>query len=333
MESPSLLSIVIPCYNESEVLSALYERVTAAAEGVAGWDYELVLVNDGSADDTRAQIEALSRRDGRVVGVFLSRNHGHQLALTAGLDIARGDRVFIIDADLQDPPELLTPMMARMDAGVDVVYGQRQKRDGETAFKKLSAKAFYRFLNVMSDVPIPMDTGDFRLMSRKALDVLQGMPERHRFIRGMVSWIGLRQEAFPYHRDARFAGETKYPLRKMIAFAADAVTSFSIRPLKVASLAGLVSAGLGGAYLLFAVTAFLLGNTTPGWASIVAVVLVCSAMQLLVLGLIGEYLGRLYMEAKGRPLYVIDEVVGRESEGQSPVQQSLDTIEARLRAG
>ena len=212
-----LISVVSPCYNEEESLHHLVERVTHACEAIAGWDYEIILIDDGSSDKTRSLIRAETEKpESHVRGVFLSRNHGHQLALSAGLTVAEGDRIFILDADLQDPPELLTDMMARIDDGAHVVYGQRRKREGETVFKKVTAKAFYRVLNGLSDVPIPVDTGDFRLMSRKALNILNSMPERHRFIRGMVSWIGLKQEPVLYDRDARYAGETKYPLRKMI---------------------------------------------------------------------------------------------------------------------
>ena len=326
-----LLSVVVPCYNETEVIHALHERVSRACGAFEGWDYELLLVDDGSRDDTRAKIFALHHEDPHVVGVFLSRNHGHQLALSAGLDQARGERVFILDADLQDPPELIHDMMARMDDGAEVVYGQREKRDGETAFKLLTAKVFYRLINALSDTEIPMDTGDFRLMSRKALDMLRSMPERQRFIRGMVSWIGLRQDALPYHRDARFAGETKYPLRKMIAFAADAITSFSVRPLKLASLAGVACAAVGLAFTAHAVWARLAGETTPGWASIVAAILICSSLQLLVLGLIGEYLGRMYMEAKGRPMYLIDRVVGgRDAEAVGGAREQIQKLESDL---
>ena len=227
------LSVVVPCYNEEDGIRELHQRVTAACQACVGNAYELVLVNDGSSDASWKLMCELSELDKNVVAVNLSRNHGHQLALSAGLQMCRGERVFIIDADLQDPPELLPKMMERMDDGCDVVFGQRIKSEGETAFKKASAFAFYRLLNRMVDIDIPRDTGDFRLMSRRALDILNSMPEHHRFIRGMVSWIGMRQEALPYERAARFAGETKYPLSKMIRFAIDAITGFSVRPLRL----------------------------------------------------------------------------------------------------
>ena len=311
MESSKTVSIVVPCYNEEAGLEELHRRVVETCKQLSGWDHEFILVDDGSADDTRSIIQALSRLNEKVVGVFLSRNHGHQLALTAGLSVAKGDRVFILDADLQDPPELLHDMMEVMDEGADVVYGQRRKRNGETAFKKVSAWMFYRALNFLSEVEIPRDTGDFRLMSRKALDELNNMNERYRFIRGLVSWIGLRQEPFLYDRDERYAGDTHYPLRKMIRFSIDAVTSFSIRPLKIAIVGGFALAFLSVLCIAYVIAGTLIGKTVPGWSSIIAAILFCSSVQLIMLGIIGEYLGRLYMESKNRPLFIIEDVVGR----------------------
>ena len=234
------LSIVIPCYNEQECLAALHERLAKAAKAAVGGDYELVLVNDGSRDRTWEMMRELAAKDPRLVAVNLSRNHGHQLALTAGLDLCRGDTILIIDADLQDPPELLSDMMLTMAREqADVVYGVRTHRAGETPFKRATAHAFYRMLARATEVDIPLDAGDFRLMSRRALDALLAMPEQARFIRGMVAWIGFRQVPFAYKRDERFAGTTKYPVRKMIRFAIDALTGFSSAPLKLASHAGL----------------------------------------------------------------------------------------------
>lgn len=308
----SALSVVVPCYNEKEGVLELHRRVSTVCYDCVGDAYELVLVNDGSSDATWKIMRELSDVDKHVVAVDLSRNHGHQLALSAGLQLCRAERIFIIDADLQDPPELLPKMMERMDAGCDVVYGQRIKRDGETMFKKASAYAFYRLLNKMVDIDIPPDTGDFRLMSRRALDILNSMPEQHRFIRGMVSWIGMRQEAQPYERAARFAGETKYPLSKMIRFAIDAVTGFSIRPLRIASYLG-VCFGVAAVFLMvYAMVEFFLGRTVQGWTSLAVIVLVLGSVQLFVAGVMGEYLGRLYMEAKARPLYIIKEIVKSE---------------------
>src|ERR671911_1479973 len=234
------LSIVVPCCNEEACISELYRRLTAAASAAVGDDYELVLINDGSSDGTWLAMQRIADSDEHVLAVNLSRNHGHQLALTAGLDLCRGDRILIIDADLQDPPELLPPMLEAMrDQEADVVYGVRRSRAGETPFKRATAHGFYRLLSRATEVDIPLDAGDFRLMSRRALDALLAMPEQARFIRGMVAWIGFKQVPLLYNRDQRFAGDTKYPFRKMVRFAFDAITGFSSTPLKLASLAGL----------------------------------------------------------------------------------------------
>lgn len=306
---PCRLSVVVPCYNEEDGLAELHRRVTEVCRACVGEDYEFVLVNDGSRDGTWAQIAALAAKDPRIVGVSLSRNYGHQLALSAGLSICVGERILIIDADLQDPPELLPQMMRMMDDGADVVYGQRAVRHGETWFKTASASLFYRMLDRLVEIKIPLDTGDFRLMSRRALDVLNSMPEQHRFIRGMVSWIGLKQVPLLYKRDERFAGETKYPLKKMVRFAIDAITSFSIQPLRLASLFGFLFGLLGLLGTLYALGSWMLGHTVEGWTSVILVVLVLGSVQLFVAGVSGEYLGRLYMEAKRRPLFVIDQVL------------------------
>lgn len=303
------LSVVIPCYNEEEGVRELHRRVTDVCHACVGDAYELILVNDGSSDATWKLMRELADLDKNLVAVNLSRNHGHQLALSAGLQMCRGERVFIIDADLQDPPELLPKMMERMDVGCDVVFGQRIKREGETVFKKASAFAFYRLLDRMVDIDIPRDTGDFRLMSRRAVNILNSMPEHHRFIRGMVSWIGLRQEALPYERAARFAGETKYPLSKMIRFAIDAITGFSIRPLRMASYLGFCFGIATLLLLAYVVVHYFLGNTVEGWTSLAVIILALGSVQLFVAGVMGEYMGRLYIESKRRPLFVIQEVV------------------------
>ncbi|KQM61705.1 MULTISPECIES: glycosyltransferase family 2 protein [unclassified Sphingomonas] len=305
------LSIVVPCYNEAACLDVLHTRISAAARAVVGDDHEIVLVNDGSRDQSWAVMERLAAADPRLVAINLSRNHGHQLALTAGLDLCAGTRILIIDADLQDPPELLGDMIAVMEAeSADVVYAVRRKREGETFFKKLTAAAFYRVLDRVTDTPIPLDTGDFRLMSRRALDALLSLPEQARFIRGMVAWVGFRQVPFPYDRDERLAGESKYPLGKMIRFALDAVTGFSTAPLRLASHMGLVLTGLS--LLLFAYIAigWISGSAVQGWTSTMLVVVFLGAVQMFVLGMIGEYLGRLYVESKRRPLYLVADVAG-----------------------
>ncbi len=305
------LSIVIPCYNEEDNVAALHRRVSDAAAGVVGTDYELVLVNDGSTDGTWDRIARLCDDDSHVVGVDLSRNHGHQLALSAGLGVCRGERVLIIDADLQDPPEILPEMYRLMDQGADVVYGQRTERRGETWFKRATAKAFYRALGHLVDIPIPLDAGDFRLMSRRALDVLNSMPEQHRFVRGMVSWIGFPQVSIAYARQPRYAGVSKYPLGKMVRFALDAITGFSVRPLRVSSYIGGVFALFGVALFLRTLYVWEAGGAIVGWTSLMSAVLLLGSAQLFVLGIIGEYLGRLFMEAKGRPLFVIKDVRGQ----------------------
>jgi dolichol-phosphate mannosyltransferase len=306
------LSIVVPCFNEEACLNALYERLTAAARAAVGADYEIVLVDDGSRDRSWSMMRGLAERDVHVVAVNLSRNHGHQLALTAGLDLCRGDKILIIDADLQDPPELLPDMLETMRAEqADVVYGVRKSRRGDTAFKRATAHGFYRLLSRATDVDIPVDAGDFRLMSRRALDALLAMPEQARFIRGMVAWIGFRQVAFVYDRQERFAGETKYPLKKMMRFALDALTGFSSAPLKLASYVGL-ALSLGSVILvLYIAYAWAGGKNVPGWTSLMLVVLIVGAVQMFVLALMGEYIGRLYNEAKGRPLYIVQEVAGQ----------------------
>jgi len=311
------LSIVVPCFNEEPCLAELHQRLGSAAHIAVGEDYELVLVNDGSRDGSWALMEQLAAGDPHVVAVNLSRNHGHQLALTAGLDLSRGATILIIDADLQDPPELLPAMYAAMRAQqADVVYGVRKSRAGETAFKRATAHGFYRLLSRATEVEIPVDTGDFRLMSRRALDALLAMPEQARFIRGMVAWIGFRQMPFAYDRQERFAGATKYPLKKMLRFAFDALTGFSSAPLKLASHAGLWLS-LGSVILiLYIAYAWIAGRNIQGWTSLMLVVVVLGAIQMFVLALMGEYIGRLYNEAKRRPLYIVQDVAGgREREG------------------
>ena len=305
------LSIVVPCFNEEPCLEALHARLTGAARSVAGEDYELVLVNDGSSDGSWAVMQKLAAGDDKLIAVNLSRNHGHQLALTAGLDLCRGEVVLIIDADLQDPPELVADMLARMRAEqADVVYGVRRSRTGETAFKRATAHGFYRLLARATEVEIPIDAGDFRLLSRRALDALMAMPEQARFIRGMVAWIGFKQVPFVYNREQRFAGETKYPFRRMVRFALDAITGFSSAPLKLASHAGLWLS-LGSLLIIaYIVYAWLAGQSIQGWTSLMLVVVVLGAVQMFVLALMGEYIGRLYNQAKQRPLYIVQDIAG-----------------------
>ncbi|WP_201276125.1 glycosyltransferase family 2 protein [Methylotetracoccus oryzae] len=314
------LSIVVPCFNEADSLAALHGRLTAVAQRTVGESYEIVLVNDGSTDRTLAAMRALATEDSHLVCIDLARNHGHQLALTAGLALCRGERILIIDADLQDPPELLEEMMNRMDQGADVVYGQRQERHGETWFKKITAALFYRILYSFSSIRIPVDTGDFRLMSRRVLSVLNDMPEQHRFIRGMVAWVGFRQEAVPYVREPRYAGSTKYTLGKMFSFAIDAITGFSTRPLHLSFYLALTAMAGAAALALYALVQWSKGDTIAGWTSLILVVSVFSSIQLFCLGIMGAYLGRTYLEAKRRPLFVIREVITQTglSSGECP---------------
>jgi glycosyltransferase involved in cell wall biosynthesis len=319
---PPRVSVVAPCYNEENGLAELHRRVSNVCREVAGDSYEIVLVNDGSTDNTWATMVLLSSVDPHLVAVNLSRNHGHQLALSAGLSICAGERILIIDADLQDPPELLPQMMVRLDAGCDVVYGQRVGREGETWFKRATAKVFYRLLKRLVDIEIPLDTGDFRLMSRRVLDILNAMPEQNRFVRGMVSWIGLRQESLSYRREARYAGETKYPLSKMFRFAVDAITGFSVRPLRMASYIGGIAGVFGILLLLYVLGSWLSGATVAGWTSLMVIVLILGSVQLFVIGLLGEYLGRLYMESKRRPLFVIDSIVRGDVADPKPASTS-----------
>ena len=303
------LSVVAPCYNEEGSLPAFVERMCAAARAVAGEAFELVLVNDGSKDRTWACIQALGLTRPELVGVNLSRNHGHQLAVTAGLNLTRGARVLIIDADLQDPPELLAAMMARMDEDCDVVYGRRRSRGGESAFKIATAKGFYRLLHSVSEVEIPQDVGDFRLMSRRIVDRLNAMPEQDRFLRGMVAWLGGRQTEVLYDRDARQAGETAYTLSKMVRLAVNGLTGFSTAPLKIAVVLAFAGIGLAVPIIVYALYGAFMGHSEKGWASLALIQVFFGVGQLGCLAIIGAYLGRIYTQVKGRPLFMVDEVV------------------------
>src|SRR5688572_9726754 len=329
--NPPSLSIVVPCYNEEACLPELHARLSRAARQVAGEDFEIVLVNDGSRDRSWEIMQEIARTDPRIVAINLSRNHGHQLALTAGLDLCSADRILIIDADLQDPPELLPQMIEEMNRQrADVVYAVRRARAGETAFKRGTAKIFYRLLSKLAEIDIPLDTGDFRLMSRRALDALLSLPEQARFIRGMVAWIGFRQVPIAYDRAERHAGQTNYPLSRMMRLAIDAVTGFSTAPLRFASHIGLWLVAASGLLVAYIGFAFLTGRAIQGWTSLMLVVVVLGAVQMFVLGMIGEYLGRLYIEAKRRPLYIVSEIAGH-AEAQASlghVAHEAETIAA-----
>ena len=299
-----LLSVVAPVYNEEELVEAFVRRACAA---VADYAFELVLVNDGSSDATPQLLDRIAERDPRVRVVHLSRNFGHQAALTAGLEHAVGDVVAMIDADLQDPPELIPTMVARWEEGSDVVYAVRKQREGETAFKLATASWFYKLFDRLAQVDLEPNSGDFRLLDRRALDALLTMTERSRFLRGMTVWVGFTQTAVPYERDARHAGETKYTLRKMLRFSLDAIASFSHLPLQLATYVGLLSAGL--AFVAIPVVAILRlsGSYLPGFGSLTIAILLLGGIQLIALGVIGEYVGRIYDEVKHRPLYIVRE--------------------------
>jgi|CXWL01.1.fsa_nt_gi dolichol-phosphate mannosyltransferase len=305
----SKLAIVAPCYNEAGGLPEFVRRVKAVGAQL-GCAHEIILVNDGSRDGTLAVALDLASRDPLIRVVNLLRNFGHQAAVTAGLDLAEGDAVVLIDSDLQDPPEVILELVAAWRAGADVAYGQRRSREGETAFKLFTAKLFYHLLRGLTKSEIPADTGDFRLMDRRVVDVLRSMREPHRFIRGMVSWVGGQQVAVPYDRKPRFAGETKYPFGKMFAFAVDAITSFSIVPLRLVTWLALtvialtVMAGVG----VVVVKLVSPGYFIPGYPSIIITIVFFGGVQLLALGIIGEYLGRLYETSKARPLYIVEQV-------------------------
>lgn len=304
------LSVVIPVFNEEEVLMSSYERLVDVMRRLTA-NFELIFVNDGSIDGTRSILNHLRELDAHVRVIHFSRNFGHQIAITAGVDYASGAGVVVIDADLQDPPELIPAMVEKWRAGYQVVYAKRLIRKGESFFKKFSAKVFYRALEKLSDTPIPVDTGDFRLMDRKVCRALRQVEEKNPFVRGQVSWLGFKQTEIEYERDERLYGTTKYPLRKMIKLSIDGITSFSYLPLKLATYLGVTVAACGFFYMFFALFQKLFTTATvPGWASIVIIQLIFFGIVLLVLGMIGEYIGRMYEEVKHRPLYVIDEASG-----------------------
>ena len=307
-----LYSVVIPVYNESEVLPILYRRLTQVMEGL-GESYEIIFVNDGSTDASRTLLWELRAKDERVKLISFSRNFGHQIAITAGLDYSSGQAVIVMDADLQDPPEVIPRMIEEQRVGYDVVFGVRESRKGESLFKRSTAALFYRLLRQLSAIDIHMDAGDFRLMSRRAVEALKPIREQNRFVRGLVGWIGFRQTAITFVRDARYAGETKYPLTKMVKFALNGIISFSLAPLQLATYLGFVVSLISFVYIVYAVGLKLLTDrAVQGWASVVVAVLFIGGVQLMSLGIIGEYIGRIYEEVKQRPLYLIDQTVGFE---------------------
>jgi len=326
--SRPMLSVIVPCFNEEAVIGQTHVRLEAALEATTP-DYEIIYVDDGSRDRTGELLHGIQQADRHVRVLRLSRNFGHQIAVSAGLDYAAGDAVVLIDADLQDPPELIAAMVEKWREGFHVVYGQRTDRPGETRFKLWTARAFYRLINRLSEVPIPLDTGDFRLMDRAVVDALRRMRERHRMLRAMTSWVGFNQIAVPYERAERLAGVSKYPLRKMLGFALDGIISFSAIPLKLVTMVGLAFSALSALGIVYAVVMRLLtDNWVPGWTLIFITVLLIGGLQFIFLGVMGEYIGRIYSEAKDRPLFLVMEELGFE-QGRSVEAAPPVSIAAR----
>jgi polyisoprenyl-phosphate glycosyltransferase len=328
MSRPTL-SLVLPIFNESEVIPELDKRLKEFL-GAVGVTWEVVFIDDGSKDDSFEQLKEMARNEKRYRVLALSRNFGHQLAITAGVDYARGKAVVVMDADLQDPPAVVAEMLEKWREGYDVVYGVRAVRKNETIFKRLTAALFYRFMAAMVPVPIPLDAGDFRLMSRRVVLTLRALRETHRFVRGMVAWVGFKQTSVSYVREGRFAGETHYPLSKMLKFAMDGITSFSIVPLRVATWLGTIS-GFGGiAVALWSTYVRLFTNTTvPGWATLMIAVSLAASAQLLMTGIVGEYVGRIYDEVKRRPLYVLRDHLNpqKDTDEEDPEDEARDGAE------
>ena len=316
LRTPALLSVVAPVYDEQELIEQFVDRACAA---VADYEFELVLVDDGSKDRTPELLDRIAAVDPRVRVIHLSRNFGHQAALTAGLEHAVGDVVAMIDADLQDPPELIPEMVGQWSRGADVVYAVRKQREGESAFKLATASWFYKLFDKLAQVDLEPNSGDFRLLDRRALSALLSMTERSRFLRGMTVWVGFTQTAVPYQREARHAGETKYTLRKMLRFSLDAIASFSHLPLQVATYVGLLSASVAFIAIPVVVALRIAGSYLPGFGSITIAILLLGGIQLIALGVIGEYVGRIYDEVKHRPLYIVREELNRPSAAGHPV--------------
>lgn len=306
------ISVVIPMYYEEQVAEECYERVSKVLYDLRdNYDYEILFINDGSKDNTLSILENIAKEDSKIKVISFSRNFGHQAAVTAGLKFVTGDCVVIIDADLQDPPELIPDMVKEWEKGYDVIYGKRKKRDGESVFKLFTAKAFYQTLNKLSDIEIPKDTGDFRLADRKVIDVINSLPEHNKFLRGLFSWTGFKQEPLEYERKERFAGTTKYPLKKMLKLATDGILSFSIKPLKLVGGLGILSVVISIIILIYAILSFAFkwNNITPGWTSIMCTLTFMGGIILISLWMMGEYIGRIYDEVRGRPQYVIEKTI------------------------
>ena len=308
MGKRELLTVVVPVFNEVETIDVFYARMKKVMDSLSPMSYELIFVDDGSRDDSYAKLTNLADHDTRVRVLKLSRNFGHQNAVTAGIDTARGEVVVIIDADLQDPPEVIPTMVSKWREGYDVVYGVRENREGEKWMKLYTAALFYRIMKRVTRIEIPVDVGDFRLMSRRVVDKFKQIRERDRFIRGLVSWVGFRQAGVLYNREKRYAGETKYPIGKMIKFSLDGITSFSHAPLKIATWLGYGVSLIALLYTMIIIVEKFMGMTVPGFASIMAGMLFLGGVQLICLGIMGEYIGRIFNETKGRPIYVLEEI-------------------------
>jgi len=316
MDQRKKISVVIPVFDEIDVIDACYERLTEVMSGIDGFEYELMFIDDGSTDRSHERLLDLHSRDPHLKIIKFSRNFGHQVAVTAGVDEADGDAIIIIDADLQDPPEVIPEMIQKWQEGYDVVYGVRKRRAGEGRMKLWTAAAFYRLLRRFTNIEIPVDVGDFRLISARAAAYLRQLREKDRFVRGLVSWVGFKQVGLPYERESRLAGETKYPFSKMFKFAIDGITSFSSLPLKLASWLGYLASFLAFIYLISVFIQRAMGYTVEGWATIMVAMLFLGGVQLICIGIIGEYIGRIFNETKSRPLYVIESIHGVDQAGE-----------------
>lgn len=308
------ISVIIPMYYEEEVAEECYKRMTFVLQNIENYDYEIICINDGSKDKTLTILENLAIKDKRLKVLSFSRNFGHQCAVTAGLKFVTGDVIVIIDADLQDPPELIPEMLKLWEAGNDVIYGKRKTRDGESVFKLFTAKIFYKTLNALSDVEIPKDTGDFRLVDRKVVDTINSLPEHNKFLRGLFSWVGYKQIPFQYERKERFAGKTKYPLKKMLKLASDGIISFSTKPLKIVGGLGMISIVISFILLIYALISYIfkLNNLSAGWTSLMLGITFFAGVQLLSLWIMSEYIARIYDESKNRPQYIIEKKINIE---------------------
>ena len=305
------ISIVVPMYFEEKVVEECYKRLKKVCDVLTKYDYEIIFVNDGSTDKTLPLLEEIASKDNKIKVISFSRNFGHQYAVTAGLKYVTGDVIAIIDADMQDPPELLGEMLNLWEEGYEVIYGQRKKREGETFFKLMTANMFYKTLNKLSDVEIPQNTGDFRLVDRKVVDTINNMREHNKFLRGMFSWVGYKQKAFEYERKERFAGETKYPLKKMLKLALDGIIGFSTKPLKILGMIGIFSIFISISIFIYIILSYIFNfnDIASGWTSLMVVITFFSGVQLISLWIMSEYIGRIYDESKKRPEYIVDKEI------------------------